>query len=159
MNQGDKCGSRHLTFTCVYPFDGTFSDDINALSLALLMEYDKDCDGTVDYSGFFGGDLGAEQEIAIAQSGNVGHVDLLKVSHHGSETSSSPHFISHIRPRLGVISCGKHNRYGHPAQDTLERLAARHIIPLRTDQLGAIKVVFCKEKLRWYSYRYQENQF
>ena len=85
--------------------------------------------------------------------------DVLKVSHHGSETSSSPHFLAHIRPRFGVISCGKHNRYGHPAQDTLERLAARHIIPLRTDQLGAIKVVFSKDKLRWYSYRYQENQF
>ncbi len=85
--------------------------------------------------------------------------DVLKVSHHGSETSSSPHFLAHIRPRFGVISCGKHNRYGHPAQDTLERLAARQIIPLRTDQLGAIKIVFGKDKLRWYSYRYQENQF
>ena len=85
--------------------------------------------------------------------------DVLKVSHHGSETSSSPHFLSHIQPRFGVISCGNHNRYGHPAQDTLERLAARHIIPLRTDQLGAVKIVFGKDKLRWYSYRYHENQF
>ncbi|MBQ9572884.1 MAG: DNA internalization-related competence protein ComEC/Rec2, partial [Acidaminococcaceae bacterium] len=85
--------------------------------------------------------------------------DVLKVSHHGSETSSSPHFLAHIRPRFGVISCGKHNRYGHPAQDTLERLAARHIIPLRTEQLGAIKIVFGKDKLRWYSYHYHENQF
>ena len=85
--------------------------------------------------------------------------DLLKVSHHGSETSSSPHFLDHIRPLCGVISCGKHNRYGHPGQGTLERLAARNIIPLRTDELGAIKIVFAKDKLHWYSYRYQENQF
>ena len=70
-----------------------------------------------------------------------------------------PYYFAHIRPRCGVISCGKHNRYGHPSQGTLERLAARHIIPLRTDQLGAVKVVFGKDKLRWYSYRYQENQF
>ena len=87
------------------------------------------------------------------------HADVLKVSHHGSETSSSPHFLDHIKPRFAIISCGKHNRYGHPAQGALERLAARNIIPLRTDELGAIKVVFGKDKLRWYSYRYQENQF
>ena len=85
--------------------------------------------------------------------------DVLKVSHHGSETSSSPNFLDHIKPRFAIISCGKHNRYGHPAQGTLERLAACNIIPLRTDELGAIKVVFGKDNLHWYSYRYQENQF
>ena len=85
--------------------------------------------------------------------------DVLKVSHHGSETSSSPHFLDHIKPHFGIISCGKHNRYGHPAQGTLERLAACNIIPLRTDELGAIKVVFGKNNLHWYSYRYHENQF
>ncbi|MCR4830034.1 MAG: ComEC/Rec2 family competence protein, partial [Pseudobutyrivibrio sp.] len=45
MGSGDSCGSKHLKFTCLYPFDGSTSDDINALSLALLMEYDKDLDG------------------------------------------------------------------------------------------------------------------
>ena len=85
--------------------------------------------------------------------------DVLKVSHHGSETSSSPHFLDHIKPRFAIISCGKHNRYGHPAPGTLERLAACNIIPLRTDELGAIKMVFDKNTLRWYSYRYHENQF
>ncbi|WP_044934037.1 DNA internalization-related competence protein ComEC/Rec2 [Pseudobutyrivibrio sp. LB2011] len=124
MNQGDKCGSRHLSFTCIYPFDGLVSDDINALSLALLMEYDKDGDGTVDYSGFFGGDLGAEQEIAIAQSGNVGHVDLLKVSHHGSRFSSDSDFLSLLSPDVAVISCAKVNRYGHPAAEAVERIEA-----------------------------------
>ena len=87
------------------------------------------------------------------------HADVLKVSHHGSETSSSPHFLSHIRPRYGIISCGKQNRYGHPGKETLERLVARNIILLRTDELGAIKVVFKEDGVRWYSYRYHENQF
>jgi competence protein ComEC len=85
--------------------------------------------------------------------------DVLKVSHHGSGTSSSPYFLDLVRPRYGVISCGKHNRYGHPAKETLERLKSRNIITLRTDQLGAIKIVFGKDKTRWYSYRYQENEF
>ena len=124
MNQGDKCGSKHISFTCVYPFDGAVSDDINALSLALLMEYDRNGDGIIDYSGFFGGDLGAEQEIAIAQSGNVGHVDLLKVSHHGSRFSSDSEFLSVLSPDVAVISCAKVNRYGHPATEAVERIEA-----------------------------------
>ena len=85
--------------------------------------------------------------------------DVLKVSHHGSNTSSSPHFLDCVQPRYGVISVGKNNRYGHPGPETLERLAFRNIIPLRTDQLGAIKIVFEKDTVRWYSCRYQENQF
>jgi competence protein ComEC len=124
MKEGDKCGSKHFTFTCVYPFDGAVSDDINALSLALLMEYDKNGDGVSDYSGFFGGDLGAEQEIAIAQSGNVGHVDLLKVSHHGSRFSSDSTFLQALTPDVAVVSCAKVNRYGHPAAEAIERLEA-----------------------------------
>lgn len=124
--------------------------DTNASSLVLQLF----CQG---HSLVFTGDADMETEENAMPL--LRQADVLKVSHHGSETSSSPHFLAHIRPRCGVISCGKHNRYGHPAQDTLEHLAARHIIPLRTDQLGAVKVVFGKDKLRWYSYRYQENQF
>ena len=105
----------------------------------------------------FSGDAGMDTEENAMRL--LRTADVLKVSHHGSETSSSPHFLDHIKPRLAIISCGKHNRYGHPAQGTLERLTARHIIPLRTDELGAIKVVFGKDNLHWYSYRYQENQF
>ena len=124
MKQGDKCGSVHLKFTCVYPFDGAVNDDINALSLSLLMEYDKNGDGITDFSGFFGGDLGGEQELAIANSGQVGHVNLLKVSHHGSRFSSDSTFLSVLSPDIAVVSCAKVNRYGHPADEAIERLGA-----------------------------------
>ena len=124
--------------------------ETNASSLVLQLF----CQG---HSLVFTGDADMEtEENAIPL---LRYADVLKVSHHGSETSSSPHFLAHIRPRCGVISCGKHNRYGHPAQGTLERMAACNIIPLRTDELGAIKVAFDKNTLRWYSYRYHENQF
>ena len=86
------------------------------------MKYDEKCDGVVDYSGFFGGDIGAEQEQAIAASGQVGHVDLLKVSHHGSKYSSNEQFLSVLSPDVAVISCAKKNRYGHPSEEALSRL-------------------------------------
>ena len=88
------------------------------------MKYDENCDGVVDYSGFFGGDIGAEQEQAIAASGLVGHVDLLKVSHHGSKFSSDPEFLSVLSPDVAVISCAKVNRYGHPSAEAIERISA-----------------------------------
>ena len=124
--------------------------ETNASSLVLQLF----CQG---HSLVFGGDADMDTEEKALPL--LRRAEVLKISHHGSETSSSPYFLDQIQPVYGVISCGKHNRYGHPGQGTLERMSVRNIIPLRTDQLGAIKVVFGKNKLRWYSYRYQENQF
>ena len=129
MNSGDVLGSKHLRFTCVYPNDSAAvhvsSDgeiDLNALSLCLLMEYDRDEDGVCDYSGFFGGDISAEQETIIANMGLVEYVDLLKASHHGSRFSSDATFLESLSPKTAVISCSKRNRYGHPSIEAVERI-------------------------------------
>ncbi|SDH34618.1 competence protein ComEC [Pseudobutyrivibrio sp. 49] len=129
MKQGDVCGSKHLSFTCVYPYEGMVSDDVNALSLCLLMNYDRNLDGHYEYNAFFGGDIAAEQEQAIADAGLVGHVNFLKVSHHGSRFSSDSSFLKVLSPDVAVISCAKVNRYGHPSAEAIERLeaAAGHI--------------------------------
>ncbi|MBR1623481.1 MAG: ComEC/Rec2 family competence protein, partial [Pseudobutyrivibrio sp.] len=122
MKQGDICGTKHLKFKCIFPSDKYTSDDINALSLCLLMEYDEDLDGDCEYSGFFGGDIGQEQERAIADSGLITHVNLLKVSHHGSRFSSDEEFLAKLSPDIAVVSCAKVNRYGHPADEAVARL-------------------------------------
>ena len=62
---------------------------------------------------------------------------LLKVGHHGSNTSTRPEFLARVAPRWAVISCGLHNRYGHPRQEVLEELQAARIRTLRTDINGA----------------------
>ncbi|MCR4567535.1 MAG: DNA internalization-related competence protein ComEC/Rec2 [Pseudobutyrivibrio sp.] len=122
MKQGDIINTKHLSFKCVYPFDGASDEDINALSLSLLMEYDYNLDTRIDYSGFFGGDIGAEQEKVIASGGEVGKVNFLKVSHHGSRFSSDEDFLKVLSPDVAVISCSKKNRYGHPAAEAVERI-------------------------------------
>ncbi len=122
MKQNDVIATKHLSFKCLYPYIGASSDDINALSLALLMEYDENVDGVVDFKGFFGGDLGVEQESYIASSNLIGRVDLLKVSHHGSKYSSDEKFLRKLSPKIAIISCGLHNRYGHPADEAVERI-------------------------------------
>lgn len=140
MSQGESCGTRHLSFQCVYPYPGMTSDDVNDLSLCLLMKYDYDLDGKADYSGFFGGDIAVEQEQAIASSGAVGHVDLLKVSHHGSRFSSDSTFLEALSPDIAVISCSKVNRYGHPSNEAIERLKAFTNLIYYTMDSGRIRI-------------------
>ena len=62
---------------------------------------------------------------------------LLKVGHHGSLTSTQPEFLARVAPQWAVISCGLHNRYGHPRQPVLEELQAAHVRTYRTDIGGA----------------------
>jgi len=67
--------------------------------------------------------------------------DVLKVGHHGSKTSTSKEFIEYVSPEIAIISVGKDNHYGHPADETLETLEKYDIRILRTDQEGDIKII------------------
>jgi|WetSurMetagenome_2_1015567.scaffolds.fasta_scaffold61016_1 competence protein ComEC len=64
--------------------------------------------------------------------------DVLKVAHHGSKYSTGNEFLEKVAPKDAVISVGRNNRYGHPAQELLDRLNAKGIIILRTDERGDI---------------------
>lgn len=64
--------------------------------------------------------------------------DVLKIAHHGSQSSTSDKFLKAVSPQYAVISVGKDNKYGHPTQKTLNRLKARKIPVYRTDKNGTI---------------------
>ena len=64
--------------------------------------------------------------------------DVLKVGHHGSDSSSSFNFLKKVEPTYAVISCGLHNSYGHPTDNVLKRLYDRNIDVYRTDLQGTI---------------------
>ncbi|HEY6065810.1 MAG TPA: ComEC/Rec2 family competence protein [Thermoanaerobaculia bacterium] len=66
--------------------------------------------------------------------------DLLKVGHHGSRTSTTPDFLAAVRPRVALLSCGRENRFGHPAPATLRTLAAFGVRTFRTDRLSDVRV-------------------
>lgn len=100
------------------------------------------------------GDLGSEEEKML----ELGHYTVLKAGHHGSRNSNSQEFLQMIKPQITVISCGLNNRYNHPHQETLERLAAVGTRVLRTDKQNCIKVVFDESGIKCYSYRYNGFQ-
>jgi competence protein ComEC len=79
----------------------------------------------------------AEAPVEQAMLNEKGLVStLLKVGHHGSITSTQPEFLKRVAPQWAVISCGLHNRYGHPREELLEELQEAHVQTFRTDING-----------------------
>ncbi len=81
---------------------------------------------------------------------NLEKVDVLKVGHHGSDTSSSINFINKIKPKYSVISVGHNNTYGHPKQSVLNNLSNSKIY--RTDEVGSVSFKINKKKLEISTY-------
>jgi len=79
----------------------------------------------------------AEAPVEDAMLGEQGlESTVLKVGHHGSLTSTRPEFLARVQPQWAVISCGLHNRYGHPRMEVLRELQAAHVRTLSTDING-----------------------
>ena len=92
------------------------------------------------------GDAGIEVEDNILNKYNLNDIDILKVGHHGSKTSSSEQFINSINPKYSMISVGKNNRYGHPNKEVLYNLD--DTIIYRTDYDGSVMFQLKKDKLK-----------
>ena len=118
-----ELGSATLT---LYNTAGGNSNENNN---SLIVLYENGDDQAV-----FMGDAEAEVESKLS----IGDVDLLKVGHHGSNTSSSASFIHQIQPEYAVILVGQPNQYGHPSQETLDLFKSKNIPVYRTDEQGDI---------------------
>ena len=98
------------------------------------------------YKFIFMGDAGVEKEKDILDKYDISDIDILKVGHHGSKTSTSKKFIDEIKPKYSIISVGKNNRYGHPNKEVLDTLNDSKIY--RTDQDGSIMFKIKYDKLQ-----------
>lgn len=78
-------------------------------------------------------------------SARLQDINLLKVSHHGSDAGTSPAWLDHLNPGIAVISVGKDNRWGRPHPDVMERLTAAKISVFRTDADGDIVCIIQRE--------------
>lgn len=111
---------------------GGFGLDMNESSLVLLVQYRG-------FRALLAGDAGFAAESLL--HGRVGRVDVLKVGHHGSRTSTGGAWLAELDPTVAVISAGRGNRYGHPAAETLARLVQQGVQVWRTDRDGTISTV------------------
>jgi competence protein ComEC len=94
------------------------------------------------------GDAGAPTERELMDAGALWPVDLLKVGHHGSRTATSSEFLCAVRPRVALLSCGRRNRFGHPAPETLEALRVDRVPVLRTDARSDCRVELAPDATR-----------
>ena len=92
------------------------------------------------------GDAGADVEEDLIQKYNLQDIDVLKVGHHGSKTSSGKEFINEINTKYSIISVGKNNRYGHPNKEVLNVLEDSKMY--RTDEAGSIMFKIKNNKLQ-----------
>ena len=127
--------------------------DKNKLYFLQTKEYDNENDNSnviyTELNGYkfmFMGDASSTTEYEILNKYNLANIDVLKVGHHGSKTSSSEEFINEINPKYSIISVGKNNRYGHPNKEVLNTLEKSKIY--RTDQDGSIMFKIKNNKLQ-----------
>ncbi len=92
------------------------------------------------------GDASVKREEDILEKYKIYNIDVLKVGHHGSKTSSSKSFVGEINSKYSIISVGKNNRYGHPNKEVLNNLKQSKVY--RTDQDGSIMFKIKNKKLK-----------
>jgi competence protein ComEC len=107
--------------------------DLNDNSIVLRVTYKK-------VALMLAADAGEEVERRILHTGARVESQVLQVGHHGSARATSPGWLAAVNPRIAVISCGRHNEYGHPSRDVLDRLNSRGTRVYRTDRNGAVMV-------------------
>ena len=125
--------------TSIYFLNTGIYNNENDNSNVIYLKYNN-------YKFLFMGDAGVEKERDILKKYNISNIDVLKVGHHGSKTSSGKKFIDEINPKYSIISVGKNNRYGHPNKEVLNNLSDSKIY--RTDQDGSIMFKIKKDKFQ-----------
>ena len=109
-----------------------FSDENDSSSILLMCYKNKKI--------LLTGDASKKSEEYILNKYNIGKIDVLKIGHHGSITSTSDELLKELRPSLAIISCGKNNRFNHPHKETIDKLKEYRIKYLRTDISGTIRI-------------------
>lgn len=121
-------------------------DNINCTILSPINDYYKELNNysvvlKISYNNtsfIFMGDAEICNEEELIKSGYSLKADVLKVGHHGSNSSTSPWLLAEVKPKVAVISSGKDNEYGHPNKEVINKLYKENISLYRTDIDGSI---------------------
>lgn len=135
--RGPDTKGHQLHIRCFYPNDASYMEEANAHSIGCLLTYGH-------FRMLFTGDMPKEAEEALLENCREAEVspvvDVLKLAHHGSKTSSYPSFLSETQAKFALFSYGKKNRYGHPHKNTVENCQKYRLFPLETAKLGEILI-------------------
>lgn len=146
LKSGDRMNlSKDLTFHILNPERAYKDSNENNLSMVILMTYKGK-------KLIFTGDIESKIEEKLLSLDKIENIDLLKVAHHGSKTSSTQEFLDWVNPKISVFTVGKNNRYKHPDSEVVQRNKNQIF---RTDLDGHIKIIICKDKI--YTKTYEDK--
>ncbi len=115
--------------------------NINNASIVFRLDYQ-------DHSFLFTGDAEIQAERILSNIDSLLNVDVVKVGHHGSSTSSIMSVVKHVSPEYAIISVGKNNRYGHPSEKIVQRWVDSGAEVFQTDESGAVIINIDGEEIR-----------
>lgn len=141
LARGDELEAKAYRIYALHPYKEFFADSArgefsnqNSGSMVLKIESDN-------VSILFASDVETEAEENLLHLGKWLKSDIIKVPHHGGNTSSSENFLKAVSPQTAVVSVGRHNPYDHPHKGTLERYEHAGARIFRTDIDGAVTVI------------------
>jgi len=147
MQEADKILGKNARITCVYPFVASvYNDNENNNSLVLLVEVGN-------FQLLLTGDIETPvEDVLLEKISKFDTIDVMKIAHHGSKTSTSPEFINLLRPDVAILCVGT-NLFGHPHKNTLDLLGELEIPLYSTKKCGMIEVKVSKNKYTLHAFK------
>ncbi len=143
LSEGMKTGPAE-EILCLRPGAGKWGSGGNEASLCLYVHIGE---MTLLLTGDVEGE-GERELMEVLDRYGINRVNCLKIAHHGSKNATSEEFLDSLGADLAVISCGRNNPYGHPHEETLQRLAEHNIPIWKTPRDGAVTLTVLRKKLR-----------
>jgi len=139
---GDIYQLGEMKLTILYPDSAIAMSmkNINNSSIVFRLDYK-------DHSFLFIGDAEIQAERILANLDSLLNVDVLKVGHHGSSTSSIMSMVNHVSPKYAVISVGENNCYGYPSEKIVQRWVDTSAEVFRSDESGAVIIAIDGEEM------------
>ena len=147
MRAGDKITEKtgKTELKCLGPVEGTKLEPGNEASLVMELTYG-------DFCMLLTGDVEGQGEESLYKEGELPQCDVLKAAHHGSRDSTTAEFLKAAQPKAALISAGVDNRYGHPHEETLERLREAGCSVYSTQENGTLTVRTDGQKVKLSGY-------
>ncbi len=145
VQQGDILKiDKNVEIKIMYPPEELEYEDLNNNSVVAKLKY-------INFSILFTGDIEKSEEKILEKYEDTNELNstVLKISHHGSKTSSSEEFLKKISPQIALIGVGKNNKFGHPNVEVIERLKHINCKIYRTDKMGEITIKVNKKGKIW----------
>lgn len=150
VNTGVDIGTAKVKISCMHPDTDYVYQTANDYSANYLITYQN-------FDLLMTGDVEKQGEHTMLRENRYQKIDVLKVAHHGSDSSTTQEFLDICQPNVAMISCGIKNKYGHPSRETIEKLDAMGVETFVTKNTGEIMIITDGDKIQVNTFLHSEG--